>query len=76
MHDFEVIREDTPVLIAKKRNEGFADLAGMPVIYHKDFDLNEFIGEEAKISVKDGMLNIFFDGDLDDVITERWKNVF
>ena len=46
MHDFEVIREDTPVLIAKKRNEGFADLAGMPVIYHKDFDLNEFIGEE------------------------------
>ena len=32
---------------------------------------NEFIGEEAKISVKDGMLNIFFDGDLDDVITER-----
>ena len=46
MHDFEVIREDTPVLIAKKRNEGFADLSGMPVIYHKDFDLNEFIGEE------------------------------
>lgn len=46
MHDFEVIREDTPVLIAKKRNEGFADLAGMPIIYHKDFDLNEFIGEE------------------------------
>ena len=46
MHDFEVIREDTPVLIAKKRNEGIAEFPGMPIIYHKDFDLNEFIGEE------------------------------
>ena len=46
MHDFNIIKSDTPVVIATKKNEGIATFPGMPVIYHKDFDINEFIGEE------------------------------
>lgn len=46
MHDFEVIKHDTPFVFAKKKNEGIATFPNMPIIYHKDFDINEFIGEE------------------------------
>ena len=46
MHDFDVLRSDTPFILAKKKNDGIATVSGMPLIYHKDFDINEFIGEE------------------------------
>lgn len=46
MHDFEVINHNTPFVFAKKKNEGIATFSNMPIIYHKDFDINEFIGEE------------------------------
>lgn len=46
MHDFEVIKSTTPVVIAKKKNDAIATVSNLPDIYHKDFDINEFIGEE------------------------------
>lgn len=46
MHDFDVIKSNTPFVLAKKKNDGIATFPGMPIIYHKDFDINEFIGEE------------------------------
>ena len=50
MHEFEIINRKTPFVLAKKKNEAVATFPGMPLIYHKDFDLNEFIGEElAKV---------------------------
>lgn len=49
MHDFEIIKENTPVIIAKKKNDSIATFPGMPIIYHKDFDINEFIGEELAL---------------------------
>lgn len=49
MHDFEVINKNTPVIIAKKKNDSIATFPGMPIIYHKDFDINEFIGEELAL---------------------------
>ena len=50
MHEFEIINKRTPIVLAKKKNEAIATFPGMPLIYHKDFDLNEFIGMElAKV---------------------------
>ncbi len=46
MHDFDVINDSTPVIFAKKKNDGIATISGLPDIYHKDFDLTEFVGEE------------------------------
>jgi hypothetical protein len=46
MHDFQILGTNTPYVLATKKNEGIATFPGMPDIYHKDFDINEFIGEE------------------------------
>ena len=50
MHDFDVLMSNTPYVLATKKNYSIATFPGMPNIYHKDFDITEFIGEElAKV---------------------------
>ena len=46
MHDFDIINDSTPIIFARKKNDCIATISGLPLIYHKDFDLNEFIGED------------------------------
>ena len=46
MFEFDVITKDTPTIRAKRKTEGIAEYPKMPQIYHKEFDLHEFIGEE------------------------------
>lgn len=46
MNEIFAIKKDTPYVRAKKINDRLAEYPGMPVIYHKEFDLHEFIGEE------------------------------
>ena len=46
MFEFDVITKDTPIIRAKRKTEGIAEYPKMPQIYHKIFDINEFIGEE------------------------------
>lgn len=46
MNEIYVIKKDTPYVRAKKINDWIAGYSGMPKIYHKEFDLHEFIGEE------------------------------
>ena len=50
MHDFDVLMSNTPYVLATRKNYSIATFPGMPNIYHKDFDITEFIGEElAKV---------------------------
>ena len=46
MNEIYAIKKDTPHVRANKINERIARYPGMPQIYHKEFDLHEFIGEE------------------------------
>ena len=46
MEDISVLTINTPYVRAKRKTELIAEYTGMPSIYHKDFDINEFIGEE------------------------------
>ena len=46
MYDFDIINNSTPIFFARKKNDCIATISGLPLIYHKEFDLNEFIGEE------------------------------
>ena len=46
MNEFFVLKKDTPHIRAKRISRGIAEYPGMPKIYHKEFDLHEFIGEE------------------------------
>ena len=59
MHDFDIINDSTPVIVAKKINEGLAEISGLPIIYHKDFDINEFIGEELALMSGVGTVHYF-----------------
>lgn len=46
MYDFEILTTNTPVVRARKKNDSIALIKGKPQIYHKSFDITEFIGEE------------------------------
>ena len=48
MNEIYAIKKDTPHVRAIKVNDRIAKYPceGMPQIYHKEFDLHEFIGEE------------------------------
>ena len=46
MYDFEILTTNTPVVRARKKNDSIALISGKPKIYHKSFDITEFIGEE------------------------------
>ena len=46
MYDFNVLTINTPVVRASKKNDSIALVNGKPQIYHKLFDITEFIGEE------------------------------
>ena len=48
MFDFEVLNEKTPIVSCHKINSSFAKMSNSferNWIYHKDFDITEFIGE-------------------------------
>lgn len=50
MRDFEIITYGTPIIKANKYNDAIAYDGNKKRIYHKEFDITEFIGEElAKI---------------------------
>lgn len=46
MKEFEILTINTPVVKATMKNQGIALVKGMPEIYHKEFDITEFIGEQ------------------------------
>ena len=46
MQDYKIVTVNTPVVKATKKNDSIALVRGKPLIYHKVFDINEFIGEE------------------------------
>ena len=46
MKEFEILTINTPVVKAVMKNQGIALVKGMPEIYHKEFDITEFIGEQ------------------------------
>lgn len=48
MNEIYAIKKDTPYVRANKINDRIAKYPceGLPQIYHKEFDLHEFIGEE------------------------------
>ncbi len=45
MSEFNILTINTPVVYATMRNESIALIKGKPLIYHKEFDITEFIGE-------------------------------
>lgn len=46
MKEFEILTINTPVVKAVMKNQGIALVKGMPEVYHKEFDITEFIGEK------------------------------
>lgn len=46
MKEFEILTINTPVIKATMKNQGIALIKGMPEVYHKEFDITEFIGEK------------------------------
>lgn len=46
MKEFEILTINTPVVRATMKNQGIALVKGMPDVYHKEFDITEFIGEK------------------------------
>ena len=46
MKEFEILTINTPVIMATMKNPGIALVKGMPEVYHKEFDITEFIGEK------------------------------
>ena len=46
MKEFEILTINTPVVKATMKNQGIALVKGMPEIFHKEFDITEFIGEQ------------------------------
>lgn len=46
MHEYGVLTKKTPIVYATKRNDGIAEIPYLPDIYHKSFDITEFIGEQ------------------------------
>lgn len=46
MKEFSILTINTPVVKATMKNQGIALIRGMPEVYHKEFDITEFIGEE------------------------------
>lgn len=46
MSDFDILTINTPVIKTVMKNQGIALLKGLPEIYHKEFDITEFIGEK------------------------------
>lgn len=46
MKEFEILTINTPVVKASKKNQSVALIKGKPLIYHKEFDMTEFIGEQ------------------------------
>ncbi len=47
MHDYKIIGRRTPLVFAEKKNDAIAVVnSSLPCIYHKNFDITEFIGEE------------------------------
>ena len=45
MSDYGVLTKKTPIVYAMKKNDAIANISGLPDIYHKEFDVTEFIGE-------------------------------
>lgn len=46
MHEYSVLTPKTSIVCVTKKNDAIAEMPFMPEIYHKTFDINEFIGEE------------------------------
>lgn len=46
MKEFEILTINTPVVKATMKNQGIALVKGMPEVFHKEFDITEFIGEQ------------------------------
>lgn len=45
MYEYSILTKKTPIVCATKRNSSIAEMPFMPEIYHKEFDVTEFIGE-------------------------------
>lgn len=45
MHEYNILTKKTPIVCATKRNSSIAEMPFMPEIYHKEFNVVEFIGE-------------------------------
>lgn len=45
MGDYSIVNRKTPVVHAFRINETLAGIPGKPIIFHKKFDITEFIGE-------------------------------
>lgn len=45
MHEYGVLTNKTPIVYAHKKNDSIATMPYLPDIYHKSFDVTEFIGE-------------------------------
>ena len=46
MSEFDILTINTPVIKASRKNSVIALVRGKPQIYHKEFDITEFIGEK------------------------------
>lgn len=46
MYEYGILTTKSAIVYATKRNAAMADVPNKPEIYHKDFDVVEFIGEE------------------------------
>lgn len=60
MHDYKLLKKNTPVVFAKKQNAAIATIhPSLPDIYYKSFDITEFIGEQLA-SVRGVRSNHYF----------------
>lgn len=60
MHDYRLLKKNTPIVFAEKKNDSIAVISsGLPDIYYKSFDINEFIGEQLA-SVRNIRSNHYF----------------
>lgn len=47
MNDYKLLRKNSPIVFANRQNDCIATIhSSLPDIYYKNFDINEFIGEQ------------------------------
>ena len=52
MHDYNLLKRNTPVVFAHRKSSDVAVAnicSDLPDIYYKSFDINEFIGEQLAL---------------------------
>ena len=60
MNDYKLLRKNSPLVFAAKKNDCIATVhSSLPAIYYKNFDINEFIGEQLA-SIRELKSNHYF----------------